>query len=276
PRSSPGAEDGEAFARRPLEPERDHDQERSHAGRVAVRRSTAVGGHLACGDVELEDRRPRRADRRAGRGADRAGARARQAAARAGPRRRPHLAQHPGDLRGRRPHHRPATRPPRRDLQARRGDARRCRRGDHRREAGGVVATASPEPSAIEEAVEQAKRGGFGSALKALVSVTGLRLRTGELGSLPVIVALLLIWWYFQSKESVFLSARNLSNLILQIGVTGTLAVGIVLVLLLGEIDLSVGAVMILSSALIGWAVVNQGWAWYWGIAFAIVVSAAI
>src|SRR5262249_18446931 len=73
-----------------------------------------------------------------------------------------------------------------------------------------------------------------------------------------------------------FLSARNLSNLILQIGVTGTLAVGIVLVLLLGEIDLSVGAVMILSSALIGWSVTNHGWAWYWGIVLAIAVSTAI
>jgi D-xylose transport system permease protein len=138
------------------------------------------------------------------------------------------------------------------------------------------MASVTPEPSAIEEAVEQAKRAGFGSALKALVQVTWLRLRTGELGSLPVIVALAAIWAYFEYKESVFLSARNLSNLILQIGVTGTLAVGIVLVLLLGEIDLSVGAVMILSSALIGWSVTNHGWAWYWGIVLAIVVATAI
>jgi D-xylose transport system permease protein len=138
------------------------------------------------------------------------------------------------------------------------------------------MATVSPEPSAIEEAVEEARRAGFGSALKALVAVSWQRLRTGELGSLPVIVALAAIWAYFQYKESVFLSARNLSNLILQIGVTGTLAVGIVLVLLLGEIDLSVGAVMILSSALIGWSVTNHGWAWYWGIALAIGVATAI
>src|SRR5262245_10316461 len=138
------------------------------------------------------------------------------------------------------------------------------------------MATASPEPSAIEEAVEQAKKEGFVSALKALLQVTWLRLRTGEFGALPVLVALAAIWGYFQYKESVFLSARNLSNLILQIGVTGTLAVGIVLVLLLGEIDLSVGSVMILSSALIGWSVTNHGWAWYWGIVLAIAVSAAI
>jgi D-xylose transport system permease protein len=102
------------------------------------------------------------------------------------------------------------------------------------------------------------------------------RLRSGDLGSLPVILAIIVIWGYFQSKESTFLSARNLSNLILQIGVTGTLAVGIVLVLMLGEIDLSVGSVMILSSALVGWAIVNKEWSWYWAIILAIVVGAAI
>lgn len=138
------------------------------------------------------------------------------------------------------------------------------------------MATATPEPSALEKAVEEAKKGGLASALQTLASVGWQRLRSGELGSLPVIVALAIIWGYFQSKESVFLSARNLSNLILQIGVTGTIAVGIVLVLLLGEIDLSVGSVMILSSALLAWAVVNHNWAWYWGIAFAVVAGAAI
>src|SRR5262249_54572534 len=158
-------------------------------------------------------------------------------------------------LRGRRPDRRAAARPSCGHVRPRQGDSRRRRRRHHRRtRAGGrLMATASPEPSAIEEAVEQAKQAGFTGALKAPVQVTWLRLRTGEFGALPVLVALAAIWGYFQYKESVFLSARNLSNLILQIGVTGTLAVGIVLVLLLGEIDLSVGAVMILSSALIGW-----------------------
>jgi D-xylose transport system permease protein len=138
------------------------------------------------------------------------------------------------------------------------------------------MATVTPEPSALEEAVEEARRRGLGSAFTTLARVGWQRLRAGELGSLPVIVALAIIWAYFQSKESVFLSGRNLSNLILQIGVTGTIAVGIVLVLMLGEIDLSVGSVMILSSALLAWAMVNHGWAWYWGILFAVGAGAAI
>ena len=138
------------------------------------------------------------------------------------------------------------------------------------------MASATPEPSALEKAVEEGRAGGFRAALRTLASVGWERLRTGELGSLPVIVALAIIWTYFQAKQDVFLSARNLSNLILQIGVTGTMAVGIVLVLLLGEIDLSVGSVMILSSALLAWAVVNQSWAWYWGVLFAVASGAAI
>jgi D-xylose transport system permease protein len=138
------------------------------------------------------------------------------------------------------------------------------------------MATAAPEPSALEEAAKAARREGFARGLSTLGQVAWQRVRAGELGAMPVIVALAAIWAYFQVKQDVFLSARNLANLTLQIGVTGTIAVGIVLVLLLGEIDLSVGAVMILCSALLAWAVVNHGWAWYWGIVFAVAVGAAI
>lgn len=68
------------------------------------------------------------------------------------------------------------------------------------------------------------------------------RLKQGDLGMLPVIAALILIWLFFYSQFPVFLSPRNLSFLLLQITVLGVLAVGVVLVLLLGEIDLSAAA----------------------------------
>jgi D-xylose transport system permease protein len=83
-------------------------------------------------------------------------------------------------------------------------------------------------------------------------------------------------------REPTFLTARNLSNLVLQISVTGTIAVGIVLVLLLSEIDLSVGSVSILSSAILADLVVNgawpwhDGWPWWAGIAAMLLVGAAI
>jgi D-xylose transport system permease protein len=68
------------------------------------------------------------------------------------------------------------------------------------------------------------------------------RLRQGDFGLLPVIGALALIWVFFYSQFPVFLDPRNLSFLLLQITVLGVLAVGVVLVLLLGEIDLSAAA----------------------------------
>ena len=69
------------------------------------------------------------------------------------------------------------------------------------------------------------------------------RLAQGELGTLPVIVGIVIIWAIFGVANDRFLTPQNLTNLALQIASDGTIAVGVVLVLLLGEIDLSVGAV---------------------------------
>ena len=65
----------------------------------------------------------------------------------------------------------------------------------------------------------------------------------GDLGELRVILILVVIWAIFQVQEDRFLTAVNLTNLVLQITAVGLVSVGVVLVLLLGEIDLSVGAV---------------------------------
>ena len=69
------------------------------------------------------------------------------------------------------------------------------------------------------------------------------KVRGGDLGVLPVVVGLLVMAAVFQSLAPTFLSPRNLSNLTLQIVPTGLIALGIVLVLLLGEVDLSAGSV---------------------------------
>ncbi len=67
--------------------------------------------------------------------------------------------------------------------------------------------------------------------------------RAGEVGSWPVIIALIIISAFFYHKNSIFLSGSNFNNLILQMVGTATIAMGTVFVLLLGEIDLSVGYV---------------------------------
>ena len=70
-----------------------------------------------------------------------------------------------------------------------------------------------------------------------------------DLGPLPVLVGLGVIWAIFWAANPRFLSAGNLTNLMLQIATLVTIAVGVVLVLLVGEIDLSVAAVSGLSAA---------------------------
>jgi ABC-type xylose transport system permease subunit len=97
---------------------------------------------------------------------------------------------------------------------------------------------------------------GVGGFLRAFVS----RLRSGDLGSLPVVVGLVVIWGVFQSQNDAFLSSRNLVNLTQQSAATGTIALGIVLVLLLGEIDLSVGSVSGLSASILAVGFVSHGW----------------
>jgi D-xylose transport system permease protein len=86
------------------------------------------------------------------------------------------------------------------------------------------------------------------------------RLRHRSWGSWPVVIGLLFIWLCFQALNSNFLTARNLSNLVLQSGVVGTLGIGIVLVLLLGEIDLSLGAVCGVCASILGVLITNLHW----------------
>ncbi|MEV6294249.1 sugar ABC transporter permease [Streptomyces sp. NPDC051896] len=68
------------------------------------------------------------------------------------------------------------------------------------------------------------------------------KMKAGDLGSIPVVVGLAIIWIIFQSLNSNFLTAGNLSDISVAMVGTGMIAVGIVFVLLLGEIDLSVGS----------------------------------
>ncbi|MFE9453770.1 sugar ABC transporter permease [Streptomyces sp. NPDC006739] len=69
------------------------------------------------------------------------------------------------------------------------------------------------------------------------------KVKAGDLGSIPVVIGLAIIWIIFQSLNSNFLTANNLSDISIAMVGTGMIAVGIVFVLLLGEIDLSVGSV---------------------------------
>lgn len=85
------------------------------------------------------------------------------------------------------------------------------------------------------------------------------RLRSGDLGMLPVIVGLVLISVVFSALNPVFLAPNNLVNLLFDCATVGVISLGIVCVLMLGEIDLSVGSMSGLASAMIGVLWVNAG-----------------
>jgi D-xylose transport system permease protein len=98
----------------------------------------------------------------------------------------------------------------------------------------------------------------------------------GDLAELRVVIALAVIWIIFYTQESAFLSSANLTNLVLQATAVGLVAVGVVLVLLLGEIDLSVGAVSGLCAAIMAVLIEQKGWSPYLGIAAGVLAGTAI
>ncbi|MEU9294010.1 sugar ABC transporter permease [Streptomyces sp. NPDC048266] len=112
--------------------------------------------------------------------------------------------------------------------------------------------------------------------LKGYVGEFRRKLRSGELGSLPVVLAVIIIWTVFGSLNSTFLSAQNLSDLSQQIVGTGMIAVGIVFVLLLGEIDLSVGSVSGLCAAIFAVLNVLNGMNEWLALLVAVVGGAAV
>ncbi|WP_371633765.1 sugar ABC transporter permease [Streptomyces sp. NBC_01259] len=102
------------------------------------------------------------------------------------------------------------------------------------------------------------------------------KVRGGELGSLPVFVGLIVIAIVFQLQNSNFLSASSVANIAVYSSGLGIMAVGIVFVLLLGEIDLSVGSVAGVGAAT--WAVlnVNHGWPEWLAILTAVLAGTAL
>lgn len=124
---------------------------------------------------------------------------------------------------------------------------------------------------ADEAAAKSAERGAAG-----LLAGAGRRWRQGELGALPVLLGLILIAIIFQTLNHNFLRPLNLTNLMIQIAAVGTIAVGVVLVLLLGEIDLSVGAVSGLSASVMAVLAVKHDVAPVLAVLAGILVGAGI
>jgi D-xylose transport system permease protein len=91
-----------------------------------------------------------------------------------------------------------------------------------------------------------------------------------------VILGLIAVWIFFQTQNSNFLTARNLSNLILQMAVVTVLAMATVVVMVAGEIDLSLGSVTGVTSALLGVLLTNHHWSVWAALAATFAVGAGI
>lgn len=110
----------------------------------------------------------------------------------------------------------------------------------------------------------------------SLLSLIPERFARRDLGSLPILIGLGVIAAIFQIANHHFLSPLNLTNLVVQISAIGTISVGVVLVLLIGEIDLSVGAVSGVTAAVMAVLVAKIGWPGPLAVLAGLVAGAAI
>ncbi len=102
--------------------------------------------------------------------------------------------------------------------------------------------------------------------------------RAGELGSLPIIVGLIVIFLIFSQLNENFLTPRNFTNLILQMAAVATIAIGVVFVLLIGEIDLSVAFVSAVGGVVMTLLLRpdDPGWPFWAAIGFALLCTTTI
>jgi D-xylose transport system permease protein len=101
------------------------------------------------------------------------------------------------------------------------------------------------------------------------------RVRGGDMGSLPAILGLVVLFMVFGVANERFTSALNLANLVTQAGSICVLAMGLVFVLLIGDIDLSAGVAGGVSACAMGLTIVNHGWPW-WAAILAGIASGAV
>ena len=102
------------------------------------------------------------------------------------------------------------------------------------------------------------------------------RVKAGDIGSLPAVLGLIVLCLVFGSMSSVFLTPGNFANLITQAAAVIVIAMGLIFVLLLGEIDLSAGYTACVTGAVLVILITNQGQPWYVALIASIAVGALL
>jgi D-xylose transport system permease protein len=137
---------------------------------------------------------------------------------------------------------------------------------------GGLVSTEldQPAPEELDEAAEKAAQVAapeiIANSLGEYARIWWTRVRSGESGALPVVIGLIAIVVYFQVRSSLFLSAGNLVNLMTQAAWIMLLGMAEVFVLLLGEIDLSIGYSSVIGATFTVY-LLSLSHPWPWGLA---------
>jgi D-xylose transport system permease protein len=130
------------------------------------------------------------------------------------------------------------------------------------------------EPVAADALADDVSAASFGG----FVRLWWQGIRAGELGSLPIIVGLLVIVVVFGILDDTFLTERNFTNLLLQMSAIATIAIGVVFVLLIGEIDLSVAFVSAVGGVVMTLLLrpEDPGWPWWAAILVALTCTTLI
>ena len=135
---------------------------------------------------------------------------------------------------------------------------------------------ASPSPASSGFDNDNRQAASVGDSARDYVN----RLRGGDMGSLPAILGLVFLFVVFASLNDRFLTTYNMANLVVQAGSIIVLAMGIVFVLLLGEIDLSAGVAGGASATIIALMLIDYDWTWWMatlaGVATGAVIGLAI
>jgi D-xylose transport system permease protein len=111
------------------------------------------------------------------------------------------------------------------------------------------------------------------STLKGAMNDYWSRVKAGDIGSLPAVLGLVVLCIVFGSMSNVFLTPGNFANLLTQAAAVIVIAMGLVFVLLLGEIDLSAGYTAGVSGAVLVILITNQGQPWYVALIASIAVG---
>ena len=113
-------------------------------------------------------------------------------------------------------------------------------------------------------------------SIKSAMTDYWSRIRSGDIGSLAAILGLVVLCAVFTVMSPTFLTPINFANLLTQAAAVIVIAMGLIFVLLLGDIDLSAGYASGVCGAVMTILVTNHGWPWYWAFGLSIIVGVAL